>query len=166
MSRHPISINVKSKDLSQIGKLLRGGIQQVGVVLRALSLRQLAHGFTAPQVAQALPLTAKAVRQIAHRYIRDGLGAAVYAKQRPGAQEILDGPQKQRIVAMVCSDTAGRPCPLDRPLDRRRGRQTEVGSQGGTRDHPDFAAEPRVEAVAGKKCGASARRRASLRLRL
>src|ERR1035441_5637092 len=51
----------------------------------------------------ALPLTAKAVRQIAHRYIRDGLGAAVYAKQRPGAQEVLDGPQKQRIVAMVCS---------------------------------------------------------------
>jgi len=31
------------------------------------------------------------------------LGAAVYAKQRPGAQEVLDGPQKQRIVAMVCS---------------------------------------------------------------
>ena len=49
------------------------------------------------------PLTAKAIRQIAHRYISDGLGAAVYAKQRPGAQEILDGPQKQRIVAMVCS---------------------------------------------------------------
>jgi transposase len=104
MSRRPIPIKVKSKDLSLIGKLLRGGIQQVGVVLRALSLRQLANGFTSPQVAQALPLTAKAVRQIAHRYIRGGLGAAIYAKQRPGAQEILDGPQKQRIVAMVCSN--------------------------------------------------------------
>src|ERR1019366_4654611 len=91
------------KDLSQIGELLRGGIQQVRVVLRALSLRQLADGFTAPQAAQALPLTAKAVRQIAHRYTSDGLGAAVYSKQRPGAQEGLDGPQKQRIVAMVCS---------------------------------------------------------------
>src|ERR1035437_4504995 len=103
MSRRPIPIKVKSKDLSQIGELLRGGIQQVRVVVRALSLRQLADGFTAPQVAQALPLTAKAVRQIAHRYISDGLGAAVYAKRRPGAQEVLDGPQKQRIVAMVCS---------------------------------------------------------------
>ena len=103
MSRRPIPIKVKSKDLSQIRELLRGGIQQVRVVLRALSLRQLADGFTAPQVAHALPLTAKAIRQIAHRYISDGLGAAVYAKQRPGAQEILDGPQKQRIVAMVCS---------------------------------------------------------------
>ncbi|HMD69886.1 MAG TPA: helix-turn-helix domain-containing protein [Bryobacteraceae bacterium] len=103
MPRRTIPIEVKSKDLSQIGELPRGGIQQVGVVLRALSLRQLAGGFSAPLVAQALPLTAKAVRQIAHRYMNDGLGAAVYAKQRPGAQEVLDGPQKQRIVAMVCS---------------------------------------------------------------
>ena len=103
MSRRTIPIKVKSKDLSQIGELLRGGVQQVGVVLRALSLRQLADGFSAPRVAQALPLTSKAVRQIAHRYMNDGLDAAVYAKQRPGAQEILDGPQKQRVVAMVCS---------------------------------------------------------------
>ena len=103
MSRQPIPIKVKSKDLSQIGELLRGGIQQVGVVLRALSLRQLANDFSTPQVAKALPLTAKAVRQIAHRYINNGLDAAIYAKQRPGAKEILDGPQKQRIVAMVCS---------------------------------------------------------------
>jgi hypothetical protein len=58
MSRRPIPIKVKSKDLSQIRELLRGGIQQVRVVLRALSLRRLADGFTAPQVAQALPLTA------------------------------------------------------------------------------------------------------------
>jgi transposase len=103
MSRNPIPIKVKSNDLSQIGELLRGGIQQVGVVLRALSLRLLAKGFTAPQAAQAIPLTAKAVRQIAHRYINSGLDAAIYAKQRPGAKEIIDGPQKQRIVAMVCS---------------------------------------------------------------
>ena len=104
MSRNPISIRVKSIDLLQIGELLRGGIQQVGVVLRALSIRQLATGFTAPQVAQALPLTAKAIRQIAHRYIKDGLDAAIYDKQRPGTQEILDAAQKQRIVAMVFSD--------------------------------------------------------------
>jgi len=103
MARCPIPIKVKSRDLSQIHELLRGGIQQVRVVLRTLSLRQLADGFTAPQVAQTLPLTPKTIRQIAHRYIADGLGAAIYDKPRPGAQEILDGPQKQRIVAMVCS---------------------------------------------------------------
>ncbi len=101
MARRPILIKVKSKDRIQILELLRGGIQQVRVVLRALVLRQLGDGFTAPQVAQTLPLTPKAIRQIAHRY--NGLDAALYDKQRPGAQEVLDDSQKQRIIAMVCS---------------------------------------------------------------
>ncbi|MEO7143450.1 MAG: helix-turn-helix domain-containing protein [Bryobacteraceae bacterium] len=103
MARRPIPIKVKSKDRAQILELLRGGIQQVRVVLRGLVLRQLAEGFTAPQVAQTLPLTSKAIRQIAHRYNRSGLKAALYDKPRPGAQEVLDDSQKQRIVAMVCS---------------------------------------------------------------
>ena len=48
-------------------------------------------------------LRGRHIRHGAHRYIRNGLDSAVYDKQRPGSQEILDGPQKQRIVAMVCS---------------------------------------------------------------
>ena len=103
MARRPVPIKVKSKDLAQIVELLRGGIQQVRVVVRSLVLRQLADGFTAPQVAQTLPLTPKAIRQIAHRYNRNGLNTALYDKQRPGAREVLDASQKQRIIAMVCS---------------------------------------------------------------
>src|SRR5258708_1965505 len=104
MSRHSIPIKFKSKDLSQIGELLRGGVQQVRVVMRALALRLLADGFTSPQVAQSLPLTAQAIRTIAHRHTSSGLDSAIYDKQRPGALEILDAAQKQRIVAMVCSN--------------------------------------------------------------
>ena len=74
------------------------------VALRALALRQLARGMTAPQVAQTLPLTSKAIRQIAHRYNSNGLERALYEKQRPGPDELLDASQKQRIVAMVCSN--------------------------------------------------------------
>ena len=103
MARRPIPIKVKSPDRTQIGRLLRGGVQQVRVVLRALALQQLADGVTAPQVARTLPLTAKAVRGIAHRYNRQGLDRALYEKQRPGAKQILDDSQKQRIIAMVCS---------------------------------------------------------------
>ena len=103
MARRPIPIKIKSKDLTRIGQLLRGGIQQVRVVLRALALQQLDRGVTAPQVAQALPLTSKAIRQIAHRYNSNGLQRALYDKQRPGPSQILDDSQKQRIVAMVCS---------------------------------------------------------------
>jgi len=103
MARRPVPIKVKSKDFAQIGQLLRGGVQQVRVVLRALALRLLAEGMTAPQVAQTVPLTPKAIRQIAHRYNSNGLDRSLYDKQRPGAQQVLDHSQKQRIIAMVCS---------------------------------------------------------------
>src|SRR6266852_2786235 len=103
MARRPIPIKIRSKDLTQIGQLLRAGVQQVRVVLRALALQQLARGITAPQVAQSLPLTPKAIRQIAHRYNRDGLERALFDKQRPGPNQILDDAQKQRVIAMVCA---------------------------------------------------------------
>src|SRR3989475_11577040 len=106
MARRPVPIKVKPKDLTQIVELLRGGIQQVRVVLRSLVLRQLADGFTAPRVAQTLPLTPKAIRQIAHRYNSSGLNTGLYDKQRPGAREVLDDSQKQSIIAMDC-----RPAP-------------------------------------------------------
>lgn len=103
MARRPVPIKVRSKDLTEIGKLLRGGVQQARVVLRALVLKQLAVGVTAPQIAKTVPLTPKAIRQIAHRYNSSGLEAALYEKPRPGAQPVLDDAYKQRIVAMVCS---------------------------------------------------------------
>lgn len=109
MARRPIPIKVRPRDRAQIDQLLRGGVQQVRVVLRALALRLLAGGVTAPQVARTVPLTPKAIREIAHRYIDGGLDRALYEKQRPGAQQILDASQKQRIIAMVCSQPpAGR----------------------------------------------------------
>ena len=104
MARRPIAIKVKATDLTAIEQMLRGGLQQVRVVLRALALRQMARGITAPKAADAIGLTAKAVRQIAHRYKRGGLDRALYDKHRPGARALLDDSQKQRIVAMVCSD--------------------------------------------------------------
>ena len=102
MARRPVPIEVKSSDLNRIEQLLRGGFQQVRVVFRALALRHLAKGSTAPRVAEGLPITAKAVRQIADRYKNGGLDCALYDRQRPGAKALLDDSQKQRIVAMVC----------------------------------------------------------------
>jgi len=104
MARRPVPIQVKSRDLAELSELLRGGVQQVRVVLRALALRLLANQVTAPHVAETVPLTAKAIREIAHRYNQGGLEVALYEKQRPGAKQLLDPSQKQRIIAMVCSD--------------------------------------------------------------
>ena len=102
MARPALRIKVAAGDQREIRRLLSGGIQQVRVVLRALALLRLAHGMAAPQIARLLELTPQAIRKIAHRYIEGGLDRALYEKQRPGASELLDNQQKQRIVAMVC----------------------------------------------------------------
>ena len=105
MGRPPLSVTVKPKDQKEFaGLLVGGGVQQVRVVLRALALRQLAEGASAPQIAKIIPLTAQAIRNIGRRYQQSGLESALFEKQRPGAAAVLDDSHKQRIIAMVCSD--------------------------------------------------------------
>ena len=104
MGRPPLSVNIAPKDQRELAKLLSGGVQQVRVVLRALALLQLAKGASAPQIANIVPLTAQAVRNIGHRYQQGGLERALYERQRPGAAEVLDASQKERLIAMVCSN--------------------------------------------------------------
>jgi putative transposase len=83
--------------------LVRAGVQPVRVVRRALILSQLDQGQTASQVAAALQVSEKAVREIGWRYQEQGLERALYDKPRPGARPLLDSGERQRIVAMVCS---------------------------------------------------------------
>jgi hypothetical protein len=47
MARPPLSVDVTSKDQKELRVLLSGGVQQVRVVLRALTLLQLANGVSA-----------------------------------------------------------------------------------------------------------------------
>ena len=103
MGRPPLRIDVTPKDQKELAKLLSGGVQQVRVVLRALALMQLAKGASAPRISQVVPLTSQAIRTIARRYQQGGLERALYERQRPGAAEVLDHSQKQRLIAMVCS---------------------------------------------------------------
>jgi putative transposase len=104
MGRPPLNIDVPKKDQQELRALLKGGVQQVRVVLRALALLQLAEDASAPQIAKVIPLTSQAIRRLGHRYEQAGLHGALYEKQRPGAAEVLDSSQKQRIIAMVCSN--------------------------------------------------------------
>ncbi len=103
MGRPPLIIDIARKDQKELAKLLSGGVQQVRVVLRALALLQLAKGTSAPQIAGLIPLTSQAIRNIGRRYQQGGLERALYERQRPGAAEVLDESQKQRLIAMVCS---------------------------------------------------------------
>jgi putative transposase len=104
MGRPALSIDVTKQDQQELRKLLKSGVQQVRVVLRALSLLQLAEKVSAPEIAKVIPLTPQAIRRLGHRYQQAGLEGTLYEGQRPGAAEVLDANQKQRIIAMVCSD--------------------------------------------------------------
>ena len=104
MARPALRIKVTTKDQKALGKLLSGGVQQVRVVLRAVALLQLAKSVSSPKIAAVVPLTPQAIRKIGHRYQQGGLERALYDKQRPGAAKVLEDSQRQRIIAMVCSD--------------------------------------------------------------
>jgi putative transposase len=103
MGRPSLSIDVTTKDQKDLADLLSGGVQQVRVVLRALALLHLAKGISPPQISGTIPLTPQAIRKVGHRYQEGGLERALYERQRPGAAEVLDDSQKQRLIAMVCS---------------------------------------------------------------
>jgi len=104
MPRPPLPFRLKSQDAKELEELLQGGVQQVRVVLRALALLRLHQGASAPEVAPLVQLTPQAIRKIAHRYRTGGLASALYERPRPGAAEVLAPAEKQRIVAMACSD--------------------------------------------------------------
>src|SRR5215831_6301583 len=104
MARPALQIKVKPSDRRKLKDLLDGGIQQVRVTLRAVALLQLSGGASAPRISEVLPQTPQATRKIGHRYEQGGFDCAIYEKARPGPAEVLDDTQKQRIIAMVCSD--------------------------------------------------------------
>jgi hypothetical protein len=104
MSRRALRIEVAKKDQKELKKVLGGGVQQVRTVLRALALVQLSRGVSAPRIAESLPLTPQAIRKVGHRYEGGGLERALFEKDRPGAASLLKDNEKQRIIAMVCSD--------------------------------------------------------------
>ena len=130
MGRPPLKIEVSLKDQKQLAKLVRGGVQQVRVVLRALALLQLAKGVAAPRIAGVVPLTAQAIRNVGRRYQQGGLDRALYEKSRPGAAEVLDDSQKQRLIAMVCSSPPEGRARWTVALGSAGGRQTKAGFHG------------------------------------
>lgn len=91
-------------DKRAIKALLKGGSQQVRVVLRALTLLQLDAGLSVPRVSAQVGFTAPAIRVIARRYREHGLERALYERPRMGHAELLAASEKQRLIAMVCSE--------------------------------------------------------------
>jgi putative transposase len=102
--REGVSVRLSKQDRQEINRLLRGGLQPVRTVLRALALRQLADGQPIRQVATSVGLTPKTVWLTGQRYRQGGLERALYERPRPGAAPLLDARQRQQIIALACSE--------------------------------------------------------------
>ena len=128
-----LCLELSRRDRQQLDELLRGGLQPVRTVLRALALRQMDDGQCTPAVGVSLGLSAKAVWQIAKRYQEGGLDRALFDGARPGKAPALDldsGSGSSPWSARA----AGRPGTLDRTADGRRGGEAQAGAKGGAGD--------------------------------
>ena len=96
-----LCVQLTQRDREKIDGVLSGGIQPTRVVLRALVLTQLHNGQPVSQVAANVRLASKTVHDIGQRYQDGDLDRALYDKQRPGATELLDKSQKQRIIVLL-----------------------------------------------------------------
>src|SRR5260370_16305555 len=99
-----VRVRLKKRDREKVEEVLSGGVQPVRTVLRALALSHLHDGKSTGEVAVMVRLTPKAVRQIGRRYQDAGLETALYDNPRPAAPPLLDDSQRQRVIAMGCSD--------------------------------------------------------------
>src|SRR5262252_508456 len=152
MGRPALRIEISAKDRRELQSLLSRGVQQVRVVLRALALLQLAKGISAPRIAGFIPLTPQAIRKVGHRYQEGGLERALHEKPRPGAAEVLDDNQKQRLIAMVCSNPPeGRARWTVRLAVEEAVKRKLVPAWEEKPSHS--LAQSRPQAVAGKECG-------------
>ena len=108
--------------------------------LAALALLHLADGATPPATAAALKtLTSKAVRVIAHRYLKGGLDRALlYQKRRPGASPLLEPSQGNGLSRWSAASTR-RPRPLDRPS--LPSSEAQIGAAGRPQNDSRSAAD-------------------------
>src|SRR5258708_37462625 len=79
-----VQVRLSKLEQDQLDKLLRGGLQPVRTVLRALVLRQLADGQAIRKVARNVGLTPKTVWLTSQRYQHGGLERALSQEVRPG----------------------------------------------------------------------------------
>jgi putative transposase len=107
MARQPdkfFKIRLRAKDKASLGDITRDKNVNARALTRAYIIRQLARGESPPTVAENLDVSPNTVRNVARRYMESGLDDALFDQPRPGQAELLNAKQKQRIVAMVCTD--------------------------------------------------------------
>ena len=83
-------------------ELLSRGRESVRVIKRARVLQVLGERKSAEKAGAAAGVGKTVARDIAHRYLEEGLERALRDAPRPGIERVFKGRKEQQLVAMLC----------------------------------------------------------------
>ena len=98
------AITLKSKERVLLKKIVSKGEEMARTIARSRVLLMSDEGMSDTAIIEALDLARNTVRQVRHRYVNEGLDAAIHEKARSGAPMKIDGKQRAKITALACSD--------------------------------------------------------------
>ena len=98
-----VVVQLKRKDKKDLEEMLRKGKTSVREVRRAMVLRLMDQGKTAPAAAAAMGVHSQMARYAAKRYSEGGLSFALRDKPRPGQRRVMSVKEENRVIAMVCA---------------------------------------------------------------
>ena len=99
--KNAVRLRVKEKEL--LRQLLSKGKEKTRKLTRCQILLLADEGKKDARIMEALGAARNTVRQVRHRYIREGLDAALNEQPRSGAPMKFSGRQKAKITVIACS---------------------------------------------------------------
>lgn len=106
--RTPITVNLSADERTYLDKTIRTGCESARTLTRARILllvdRSCGQRMSDDEVAQAVMVHKQTVYNIRKRYVREGLGSALYEKPRPGQIPKITGEVEAQLVVLACSD--------------------------------------------------------------
>lgn len=96
-------VTLKREEREQLLGLLKRGKVSARKLCRAQILLQADEGHTDVTIATGLHVARTTVERLRHRFVEEGLEAALAERRRPGAKPKLDGRQEAYLIALACS---------------------------------------------------------------
>ena len=97
-------LKMPQKDRQRCRKLLKKGAGKARVLTRCRVLLASEKGQTLDEISHFLEIARDTAHRIRTRYQQEGLEAALHERARPGGPRKITDKQRQRIVALACSD--------------------------------------------------------------
>ena len=104
MARERYAVQLSEEERERLTQLVRSGRSSARIVTRARILLKVDEGWTAPQVASALDVSAGTVFRIKRRYVEEGLDAVLHDRVQANRFRKLDDKGEAHLIALAYSD--------------------------------------------------------------